>query len=455
GDVKKSDDICDASFSISNAKQIDIQTLAESTHNRSTTSTKLQPYQLNLHRKLTEDGEISIFDAEKYYNGGMDEEHSRTTETAGGAQQQSVSVKDDRLNLQGIKLNIKPAIMTSRSVASLNSQSTTIPGLLKDQSPSWRNKVYGRRFISIFSWKCSCSDRKSVNIDGTVGKFKNSTNRKKTKDSEGSCVKQLMEHSDHIERDPTNFNGSIHTNTKASIPFQNFNKNHCSLLKDENFGFTVSKSVVALASESPCEEVLKKGNGQKSFEVLRSPILNKGDNTSGLDSRLTIFAWDVKPRVEDIQAPSDRSTVPDNDSDSSSDLFEIKNLPEKVHPVLRRQAIDGMSTFLTTPCYESSEASIDWIAVTASEVKIPRMLDFEGKTPAELIHCTSATIISPTAKTAKTEEMQRNPPNGYLGCKSQRATKVTGEQHSVPEEKKSNTQRTRHFNNHNGVPNQD
>ncbi|KAF5178547.1 hypothetical protein FRX31_031874 [Thalictrum thalictroides] len=328
--INRSIDICDASFSsyISNAKHINIQTLAESTHNWSTATTKLQPYQINSHRKLTEDGEISIFDAEKYFNGGMDEEKSRTE--MGGAKHQSA--KEDRLNLQGIKVNIKAAAMTSRSEASLNSQSTSIPGLLKDRSPSWRNKVYGKRFISTFSWKCSCSDRKSVSIDQTVGKTKNSRNGKKTMDSEGSCTKQLMEHPDHIERDPTNFNGSIQTNTEASVAC-NFNKSHCGLLKDENFAFTVTKSVVAnLATDSRCKQVLKKGNRQRSFEVFGSPMLDKEENTSGLDSRLTIFAWDVNPRVEDIHASSDSSIVHDNDSDSSSDLFEIKNLTEKVHP---------------------------------------------------------------------------------------------------------------------------
>ncbi|KAL5722741.1 hypothetical protein ACHQM5_006223 [Ranunculus cassubicifolius] len=421
GNAKTCSDFHDASFSsyISNAKSISIFDVGEKRQDL-TLIDSLQAYQLSSQR-ITADREISIFSAEKYFNGGMDEENDVANERDEGEKQP----------MEEEQLRFKPGIR-SPSEASWNSQSALLP---QDQSQSRKSKMNGRRFFSAFIWKCSCKN--SVDIDEPVEEYESSKDSKK----EG------MDATMQIKMDPINSKGTIQAETKELIPCRSFDRDNLVLRKEEEFVFTVSSSAVPnLAAGNQSEE---KENGRKSLEVFESPLLRKGDKAMSLDRRLTMFTWDLNSKGEEIPADSASREFKDdddgdNESDCSSDLFEINSFSENVHPFFKRQASsDGMSTCLANTCHKLSEASTDSKVDTATAVNIPTVSKHEEQAPNAVIHhhTKAANKINIVPKYVKREEAQRSHHDRSLECKSQIKAEIAVEEYRVPEKAKCDAPR--------------
>ncbi|KAF9626139.1 hypothetical protein IFM89_031266 [Coptis chinensis] len=421
--AKQSTDFHDASFSsyISNAKD-SILRIARPQEYLSTTINDHQAYQLHSEWKTAKDGEINIFGAEKYFNGGMDEANRKTTESGERKHQPK---EDGKVDLQNMRMKFKPGFQSVNSQSSQNSRSALLQGRKKGQSPSWRNRGITRHFLSTFSWKCSCSNKKSVDIDELVGDNKKRMNGRKNVDYGETLEKKFMEASVQMKSYAVTTNGTIQSEMEGSTLCLRDDIPELGLQNNENFVFTVSNSKTAnLILERQCGD-LEKGDARKSLEVFGSPIVDKVSKTMSLDRRLPMCEWEAK----DIPATSASSLMQDDESDTSSDLFEINNISEDVHPFFRRQDSDFMSACATNTFYEPSEASVDWSVVTASAVNFPTTPNYERTPEAESAPPTKTTGETAAAKTSG--KVQRSHPNAFLGCRSQKAVKVAGEAYSV------------------------
>ncbi|CBI15237.3 unnamed protein product, partial [Vitis vinifera] len=169
--------------------------------------------------------------------------------------------------------------------------------------------------------------------------------------------------------------------------------------------------------------------GRKSLEVFGSHMLKKGDVATNLERKLSVLTWDAIPKVQTVPTTSEGTGIyEDNESDASSDLFEIENLSGSAHPLFNRQASDGMSSCTR---YEPSEASIEWSVVTASAADFSVTSDFDEKKQVESTeNSREMNFASTPTRPSKTKssvgkEAQRSRPTGLLGCRSDKAVRVS------------------------------
>ncbi|OVA09019.1 hypothetical protein BVC80_9097g85 [Macleaya cordata] len=434
-----SSELRDPSFSsyLSTGEETFILKLAESaykppaTTTRSTITIPQEPlYQISVGRKKTEDGEISIFGAEKYFNGAMDENKTRFTEKGG---RKTPTNKDERVNLRPTKS--KYGTPSTCSEVSWNSQNALLT------TPTRQYRSNSKNIFAAFGCKCSCSDKKSVDIDENVAENKPNCMEKKHFDSAKVFTKELTKVPIEIQQH-LGFARTKQTAPeswfKEEIPSQKFDNLGLQLNKEELLSFPNSnlglgsvsfgRQLVQLVVEEDKEE-----KPRKSLEVFRAPILDKEEMALNLKSKLTMLNWEGSPRVEENPVMSESIDIDDDiGSDSSSDLFEIKSLSGNSHPFFKSQESDAQSTCMSpSSCYEPSEASIEWSVVTASAANFSVASDYGEQKP-------TSDITSPKAtKTATSKEVQRRRPTTLMGCRSNKAVKVVAEAHRTPDRVKS------------------
>ncbi|OVA13351.1 hypothetical protein BVC80_285g79 [Macleaya cordata] len=375
-------------------------------------------YHMDLGRKKThEDGEISVFTAEKYFNGGINEK-TRIMDKGG---RKHLHRKDDKVDQQSVKQKIKPRNSSLSSEAGSNSQNTLLSKSLKDWSPSkqsdkpeikprnpslsspiWKDwslseqkKVNAKRFFNSFGCKCTCTDEKSVDITKEkVGENKNSSNScSKNVDNGGvDDDKEITKAANDIDQHPVSLVQNKHTqpesSSKEEISSQKFDNLGLGLQGKECFNLQVLNSEVG--NVTVVEE-----KARKSLEVFGSPILDKDVH--------------VPPsRVMEIPKILGSSGMfYDVESDSSSDLFEIKNLSHNFS--------------------------------TLSDNDEPKMAGII-KNPKNAILTSTTTTKTTIAKTSINKKMQRHRDSMLLSCRSHKAVKVVGNTYRIAEKAKSDPQ---------------
>nr|DAD34862.1 TPA_asm: hypothetical protein HUJ06_005502 [Nelumbo nucifera] len=427
----------DASFSsyLRSAKQTFIQELTESARNPAAAFTDSQEplHQVAFGRKKTEDSEIGVFSAEKYFNGGMDEEKPRIVDRS---PREHLPRKDERHNpvdVSAMRSKLKLGTPSSCSEASWNSRSALLPSRLRDLSPSRTNKIPGKRFFVGLGCNCACSDKKSVEIDEDLGGNKNNSRNSKNHPhfeglhSRGILTKQPIK----IDRDPFDLVGIKQTRFKEDMACD---KVGSGLTGEQCFSFPVFNPGVGnlTVKRQFEEEKEKKEKPRKSLEVFGSPIMEKGGDVNlNLGRRLPMLTWDAIPRAQETTANSgSRGLYDDMESDASSDLFEIENLSSNANPYLIRQASDTMSSCVTpTTCYEPSEASVDRGVVTATAGAANFSVALVPAPPT-LTNPDGMIPTSTKPKTLMAKEEQRRGGHGHgmlFGCRSQKAVDVAGD----------------------------
>ncbi|EOY01944.1 Phytochrome kinase substrate 1, putative [Theobroma cacao] len=351
-------------------------------------------------RKKEEDGEIGVFGAEKYFNGGIDADSPRLTKIDA---MKLECVKREGVNLEPIKPVIHQGIPSVRSESSWNSQSALLQIVTRNPPRPKANKVNGKTFLSgLVACKCYCSDRDSVDIEEQVGEisFKRTAN--------GGVVQGRQNKAAASK-------ASLEVNKPPAEPW----------IKEDLFTFPTMNSTVGIQPvnvplQGEVDEI-----GRKSLEVFGSPVLGRRNKPLNLGRRLKMLSWDSNPKAEETENP--KGNYNDTESDASSDLFEIESLTGKAYPFLARQASEAASGCVTpTTCYAPSEVSIEWSVVTASAADFSGMSDYEELRPSTTTLPSPIKTFSTTidAKTKSDKEFQRRRSGGLLGCNSQKAVKV-------------------------------
>ncbi|KAG8366340.1 hypothetical protein BUALT_Bualt17G0069700 [Buddleja alternifolia] len=367
-------------------------------------STFSTPYDHIFHgRNQTVDREIDVFNAEKYFNEGLNHIPKVANKNLSGHHLK----KDETLEIFAIKEQPQVATPSIRSESSSNSRSM----LLKKHQPRKTNK---KSFLASLGFNCSCNDKNSLEVDDCTdgGKSKEADKTRNdfvTKpESDYNCVKfdepELRIKSSGRFSFPV-FNSRPGNRNQAVPRPGNVNQ---AVPRPGNGNQTVSKPGNVNQAVQPQNEERK--------SVFGSPIReNTKKNSLSLDKNLTMFTWD------EIKIPSISSECHnDTDSDASSDLFEIESFSTGNH-FLSRQASDCLSG-----CYAPSEASIEWSIVTASAAD-----NFSAPSDSEELKTTisHSQKVGLNSKNGSSMEIPKRRSSILSGCNSQKAVRVAGDAH--------------------------
>ncbi|XP_050375281.1 protein PHYTOCHROME KINASE SUBSTRATE 1 [Argentina anserina] len=372
-------------------------------------------------RKKEEEEEIGVFGAEKYFNGVMDDNSSKSSGST--CSSRKFYVQQQRVNLDHMKLKVQQHGTPSvRSEASCNSQSALLTSgsrKPKRTSKTSSNKAQRKSFFAALG--CSCNDKNSVDINeehaGEISFKQNGANSGITTPHIKQSLDLVSEALVKIKQQPDSW-------VKEEIKMNNekIEKLGTGLNRENCFAFPDSKSAAEsnLPIKIPTLQEMENEKVRKSIEVFGSPVLEKRKTALGLEKRLTMLSWDA----EFPAAKSGGTYTHESDSDASSDLFEIESLTGKNNPFLARQASDGCAT--PTHCYAPSEASIEWSVATASAADFgSAMSDCEDFVRPSPTNTTSAK----GARMSKGMVPIRHRSTVLLGCKSQKAVKVATHAH--------------------------
>ncbi|WMV28433.1 hypothetical protein MTR67_021818 [Solanum verrucosum] len=360
--------------------------------------------------KKVDDGEIDIFSAEKYFNEGVDEENNVT--------QNKHKIHDDQpvADIVSLQQKIRPLTPSIHSESSWNSRSALLQKVSINhqyqhqhhQLPrptKTNNKSYGKKFLARFGCNCYCKDKNSVEIDDQL-REKSFKSKSKQNTIKTSTI------------------GANHQN----LHFKKIDElGVLGLKSDERFAVPVFDPKVKIQLHKEEEE-----ESRKSLEVFGFPITEKERSKMSLEKNIGMLTWDaIVPKAEEIDiiniGASSNGTYEEDyeESDASSDLFEIESFPSNntANPSLVRQGSDSMS------CYAPSEVSIDWSVVTASAADFSIMSDIEEvKIPS--IRTTSNSNRS-VSQNGRDKAKRRS--GILLGCNSHKAVGVVGDAYKVSE----------------------
>ncbi|KAK7317992.1 hypothetical protein RJT34_02678 [Clitoria ternatea] len=397
---------------------------------------------LNQLEKKQENGEIGVFGAERYFNVGEVETPRSPYIASATTTKYLHHQRDEQVGVNTRKYQLQYGTPSILSESTSNSQSALLQSKMmrnkNNSSMSRKDKGQTKSVLSGFGFKCSCSDKDSVDA-GEVSFSKSSTSyaslhRKTTSRKLIDIAALDATHSIKICKPNPELLKINREKENNTLPFSTLsppglgNQNH--LVKMQ---FQIREE-----EEDP----------RKSLEVFGSPVLssNKSRTKSlSIDRRLTttMSSRDYSaPRIEEI----DSSYVNDAASDASSDLFEIESIKSKTNPFLARQASDAASSCMSpTTGYAPSEASIEWSVVTASAAV---MSDCEEQMSEVTIRSPIRTqFTSSNGKAKNIREVQRvRRPSMLLGCKSHKAVRVAGDAFITYEKpSKTNTSQVARF----------
>ncbi|KAL1191395.1 Protein PHYTOCHROME KINASE SUBSTRATE 1 [Cardamine amara subsp. amara] len=320
-------------------------------------------------KKASEDPEIGVFGAEKYFNGDMDSDKSSSV----------LSLTNPELEriVDDLKQNAKKSTGTPsvRSESSWNSQSVLLQNKVVNSCNSSLHerknnsgqiqKVSNNKksFLANLGCKCACSDGNSVEVDEKISVKRSS--------------------------DP---NISVFTARKIENQMTSSENMNTELIK-------IQKQ----------EELAQR----KSLEVFGSPV-NVEKKRIVVQKKLPLpRPWESRTDEEDTKSEA---------SDTSADLFEIESFKPK--PLLTRQGSDPASP----TCYAPSEVSVEWSIVTASAADFSVMSDC-ATSPIRKNRSSQIPRIPNTAKPAlQRRKSSSSVGSGLLmGCKSYKSVRVSGD----------------------------
>jgi hypothetical protein len=270
--------------------------------------------QINSSRRRSNDGEIDIFDAEKYFNGTME----YNTDILFGKEINLPYKKDKKCSAQS----------RSKKTASVCSEASTgnsHTGLLRQHSRMV--KAEGRKLLRVFL--CTCSGKKATDTEVDAGS---------TRDSFGPFGESNMKDERRLD--------SEMRMKRLQLGFTDGLFNGAGSLK------SIEAKEVFIRELMEGEKKVSSGTGKSlypSSEIQSSSVNAVSNGGSG-----STYNHGSVGRGNKYDSDED-----DISSESSSDLFEISSISIKSHPFFEPDMDESV-------VYEPSEASINWSIVTAS-----------------------------------------------------------------------------------------
>ncbi|XP_010538068.1 PREDICTED: protein PHYTOCHROME KINASE SUBSTRATE 3 [Tarenaya hassleriana] len=228
-------------------------------------------------KKVAEEGEIGVFNAEKYFSMKLDVD-------AVSAQSDALSGRDEQENPPWMRSRSRPATPSVRSESSYNSQTLLLrSSSMITNKPHAKQRKTNETSISFGGFRCNgpCSGGKSVNTD-----------RKITAHTRKS------------------HHGSVTCDARKRIDLARLR-------------FEAQKA---------------NGHGQKPEDFFPVTV-KKADIAMNLERKLSMLTWDAIPNAPNYLAASKNNTSSsissktqeDTASDTSSDLFEIDNITNSAY----------------------------------------------------------------------------------------------------------------------------
>ncbi|XP_004490043.1 protein PHYTOCHROME KINASE SUBSTRATE 1 [Cicer arietinum] len=360
---------------------------------------------LHLGVKKEEDGEIGVFDAEKYFNG---------TEIDTPRVANKYNYMKDQQN-RNYKVQYGTPSVGSES--SLNSQSALIETSLKNSSNNIKkNQVHPRKsLLASLGCKCSCYDKNSVDVNDHAGEI--SFNKANTTFGAKTTSEKLYKHD-----------------------YQDYNHSSKNEITNHHAKELLMNKDIYLQKQEKLQQV---ENPRKTLEVFGSPILDERIVKSmSFDKRLLTISSRETPQKHEEEEEEEKDFYEDAESDASSDLFEIESFTGKNSFFTRTASNAASGCASPTTCYAPSEVSIEWSVVTASAVEYSAVSDHEDQDSAVTIRSPIRTALNSTnGKHRINKEMQRRRPSKLLGCNSQKSVGVAADALTMNE--KSNVKVTK------------
>ncbi|XP_065868023.1 protein PHYTOCHROME KINASE SUBSTRATE 4 [Euphorbia lathyris] len=382
-------------------------------------SSYLQPPQPQLNNNLVEDSEISIFDAQKYFNESSTSNSSdpRVSKRISPVEVLNLESVPRLSSADGYGRNYRArsfhATPTASSEASWNSQTGLLanpPGAIavSIRNP---NRVDEKKKGSATKWllgrKCPCAGKKSVQVEENVSESRTPSSHPGHKSKEvgnmerqiPSCVatdwlqrqrQEISPNSQRISANKTRFPSGI-SEQQQRVASSN------SIRAFGNDGFTFP---ILNQTSSPIKLTLN-GHRTPPLEDPARDSLEVFKPSEDVVSSKTAMEVHHHQSLVVPTSPKSRTTVMDDDiaSDASSDLFEIESFSTQTAYQMynsnsnRRESMDDISynnnngkrlycrqsldeTISVTECYEPSEASIDWSVTTAEALERASVTNF-------------------------------------------------------------------------------
>lgn len=256
----------------------------------------LRKENVHIGKKKEGDGEIGVFNADKYFNGGIDEENI-----------DHQHAKNQQSNLSSPKEKIQNRTPSVRSQSSWNSQRALLQSgrknSIRNKNGKWNQ---GKSLLSTLSCSCSCGDKNSVDID------------------EHKCESfPKRNFREEVELDQM----------KKSLINPRTEKMQTKKIEDSRLGSKTEDFTFPIVNPDPGnserKQVFQDEEDEKKIKpskVLDSPVLAKEKECSSLEIRLDLFTLDINPRPEEIDnGPNSNGIFEGFESESSSDLFEIES----------------------------------------------------------------------------------------------------------------------------------
>ncbi|CAH2037768.1 unnamed protein product [Thlaspi arvense] len=335
-----------------------------------------------LQKKASEDMEISVFGAEKYFNGDMDSDHSPRLVS---------SLPNPEVSIERIFVGPKQSSKNSSETPSLRSES------------SWNSQ--------------------SLLLQNKFEK----TNKNKNNSSCNSYLQEKAISSNHKVSNKKSFLSNLGCRCVCS----NWNSVDVVDEKRRNSGLkkikTQSSFSADLSSEMKIHQQQQEAmlEQRKSLEIFGSPLLQKRIIQKK-------FPWEysnsAKTEERGFSVKHEQEEEDGSVSDLSSDLFEIESVTGKAKPYLARQ---GSSDPDSPNGYAPSEVSIAWSVVTASVADYSVMS--ECATSPVKNRSFQIPRIPLMAKSNREPAPQRRKSSSgglLLGCKSHKSVRVSGDSYT-------------------------
>ncbi|EEF52171.1 Phytochrome kinase substrate, putative [Ricinus communis] len=369
-------DLRDASFSyLTSAQQNFVVKLTESIQFPQpdiTLNQEISTIPINLEKPKAEEGEISVFGAEKYFNMRIEDDQTpRSIHDNGGNKfAHEHPIENRSVDLHRMKSKGRLGTPSVSSESSWNSQTALLPSTRRNLAHTGQKKVNERWFFP------------GPQVAGM---------------SDGRKQPQSRLAKDDQFRSPS------------------FEKKNIGPKREDYLVLpTVNSGVQNLQIQNLQKLKFLEEDPRKSLEVFGSHTIKKEEIATNLERKLSVLTWDAIPFPKAQNLPSNSASsqiYEDGESDVSSDLFEIENISCSTQPIFSKQTSDGMSGCMTPASrYEPSETSIEWSVVTASAADFSFVSDYDERKPADRTGLTS------------TPRIRR--PNSLLGCKNHKAVEV-------------------------------